>query len=73
MTATSVNIIDDMKRHSFLGYLGSGDSMDYVDANLINDSKSIFFEGYNLIKRENIQGINESGDGCGNSREVHIF
>ncbi|KPV46740.1 MULTISPECIES: carbohydrate kinase family protein [Acidiplasma] len=51
MTATSVNIIDDMKRHSFLGYLGSGDSMDYVDANLINDSKSIFFEGYNLIKK----------------------
>ena len=25
--------------------------MDYVDANLINDSKSIFFEGYNLIKK----------------------
>lgn len=47
-TATSINIIDSMKNHSFLGYLGAGTMLDKVDKSLIARSKSIFFEGYNL-------------------------
>lgn len=47
-TATSINIVDSKKRHSFLGYLGAGTMLDKVDKSLISRSKSIFFEGYNL-------------------------
>ncbi len=48
-TATSVNIVDSKKNHSFLGYLGAGTMLDSIDKKLISDSKSIFFEGYNLV------------------------
>ncbi|WMT51563.1 MAG: carbohydrate kinase family protein [Ferroplasma sp.] len=48
-TATSINVVDSMKNHSFLGYLGAGTMLDSIDNKLISDSKSIFFEGYNLV------------------------
>lgn len=49
-TPISINIVDADKNHSFIGYLGSGDSLNYIDKTIIQNSDAIFFEGYNLTK-----------------------
>ncbi len=49
-TAISINLIDADKNHSFIGYLGAGDSIPNLDENIIINSRSIFIEGYNLTK-----------------------
>ncbi|MGC8506362.1 MAG: carbohydrate kinase family protein [Thermoplasmata archaeon] len=48
-TAISINLIDSNRDHSFVGHTGAGGMLDSIDETLIKDSKSIFFEGYNLV------------------------
>lgn len=50
-TATSINLVDSNKNHSFVGHAGAGSMLDNIDESLIKDSKSIFFEGYNLVRK----------------------
>ena len=48
-TAISINLIDSNKNHSFVGHTGAGGRLKNIDESLIKGSKSIFFEGYNLV------------------------
>ena len=72
-TATSINLVDSNRNHSFVGHAGAGGMLENIDESLIKESKSIFFEGYNLVSRGKTYDTILNAAKYANLHHKHVF